>query len=416
MNIDLKRPEYDLISSIYPVMKILYFHQYFTTPKGSGGGRSYEFARRWVLAGHEVHVVTGTAFDPTLPKNGDVNIDGIYVTSVGVAYNAEMGFFSRIKSFLLYAFKSIIIAMGARNYDVVLATSTPLTVAFPALAAKWIAGRKVIFEVRDVWPDAAIDAGVLKNPILIFLARILEKAVYASSINIVPLSVGMQKRLIGKGVDNSKVTMIPNCSDISVFRPDVNGVKLRKQFQAENKFIVLYAGAVNLSNDSEYLIEVADILRNHRDVEFWIVGKGSRFEYIKEEVNKRNLHNMRFHGLQPKQKVPYYAAAADVGLVTFIPQPVYYDNSPNKFFDYIAAGLPVIFNRTTWLESFLSKYENGFICDPYSPVTMAEHILDLMNNPLRCKRMGTQSRKLAVEVFSRDKIAHKYLELMYSQK
>lgn len=416
MNIDLKRPEYDLISSIYPVMKILYFHQYFTTPKGSGGVRSYEFARRWVLAGHEVHVVTGTAFDSTLPKNGDVNIDGTHVTSVGVAYNAEMGFSSRIKSFMLYAFKSTFIAMGARKYDVVLATSTPLTVAFPALAAKWIAGRKVIFEVRDVWPDAAIDAGVLKNPILIFLARILEKAVYASSIHIVPLSVGMQKRLIGKGVDNSKMTMIPNCSDISVFRPDVNGVKLRRQFQAENKFIVLYAGAVNIANDSEYLIEVADKLKSHREVVFWIVGKGNCFFYLKEEVKKRSLHNMRFHGLQPKQKIPYYAAAADVGLVTFIPQSVYYDNSPNKFFDYIAAGLPVIFNRTTWLKSFLSKYENGFICDPYSPVTMAEHILDLMNNPLKCKRMGTQSRKLAVEVFSRDKMAHKYLELMYSQK
>ena len=326
-------------------MKILYFHQYFTTPRGSGGIRSYEFARRWVLAGHEVHVVTGTAFDPTLPKNGDVTIDGIQVTSVGVGYKAEMGFLSRIKSFMHYAFKSTIIALGARNYDVVLATSTPLTVAFPALAAKWIAGRKVIFEVRDVWPDAAIDAGVLKNPGLIFLARILEWAAYASANHIVPLSIGMQKRIIGKGVDHSKMTMIPNCSDISLFRPDVDGVHLRKEFQAEDKFIVLYAGAVNLANDSGYLIEVADILKKHPEIEFWIVGKGNRFDYLKAEIKKRNLHNMIFHGLQPKHKIPDYAAAADAGLVTFIPQPVYYDNSPNKFFDYIAAGLPILFNR-----------------------------------------------------------------------
>jgi glycosyltransferase involved in cell wall biosynthesis len=395
-------------------VKILYYHQYFTTHKGSGGVRSYEFAKRWVTAGHDVHMVTGTSFDPTLPQNGDTNIEGIHVTSVGVRYSAEMGFFARIKSFALYALKSIKIAMGARHYDWVLASSTPLTVAFPALAAKWIAGRKVIFEVRDVWPDAAVDAGVLKNPVLIFLARLLEKAVYASSNHIVPLSVGMQNRLNRKGVNNSKMTMIPNCSDISVFRPDINGAKLRKKFQAENKFIMLYAGAVNFANDCGYLVEVADILKTYHDIQFWIVGKGNRFNYLKEEAKKRSIHNIIFHGLQPRHKIPYYAAAADVGLVTFIPQPVFYDNSPNKFFDYIAAGLPVLFNRSTWLETYLTEYENGYICDAYTPSTMAECILNLMKNPLQCKKMGSQSRKLAEEVFSRDQMAHKYLELMYS--
>lgn len=393
-------------------MKILYFHQYFTTPNGAGGVRSYEFARRWVSAGHDVHVVTGTAFDPTLPKNGDTIIEGIKITSVGVVYSSKMTFWARLKSFALYALKSTMIAIRAGKYDVVLATSTPLTVALPAIVSRWIAGKKMIFEVRDVWPDAAIDAGVLKNPVLIGLARILEKTAYIGANHIVPLSSGMQKRLSHKGVDDSKMTMIPNCSDLAVFRPDISGSDLRKQLRAENKFIILYAGAVNTANDSEYIIEVADILRKESKVIFWIVGSGNRIEGLQQEAQRRNLNNITFHGLQPKHMMPRFTAAADIGIVTFIPKPVYYDNSPNKFFDYIASGLPVLFNRTTWLEPFLRRYANGIVCVPYAPAAMAEHIIELMDHPMKCKQMGSQSRKLATEVFSRDLMANRYLKLM----
>lgn len=395
-------------------MRILYFHQYFITPKGSGGVRSYEFARRWVKAGHDVHVVTGTAFDTTLPQNGDVMVDGIRVTTVGVSYHSDMGFMARVKSFLRYAIKSSFIAMRAKEYDVVIATSTPLTIALPALSAKWFAGRKVIFEVRDVWPDAAVDAGVLKNPVLISLAHLLERAAYSNSNHIVPLSLGMQQRIKAKGVDRSKMTMIPNCSDTSVFRPDIDGQVLRKEHSAENKFIVLYAGAINLANNCEYLVSVAHILKGNREIEFWIVGEGNRYEYFKEEIKKFGLRNVKLHGMQPKRLVPNFAAAADVGLVTFIPQPVYYENSPNKFFDYIAAGLPVLFNRTTWLEKMLTDYGNGIVCDPHDPSTMAEQIVMMMNHPKLCKKMGRQSRKLAKDVFSRDMLANKYLETMQS--
>jgi glycosyltransferase involved in cell wall biosynthesis len=395
-------------------MKILYLHQYFTTLNGAGGSRSYEFARRWVQGNHKVHVVTGHAFDPTLPKNGDFEIEGIKVTAVGITYKAEMGFFKRLKVFTYYGIKSTFIAMRGKDYDIVLATSTPLTVALPALAAKWIAGRLVIFEVRDVWPDAAVEAGVLKNAVAIGLAKMLEKAAYACAAHIVPLSNGMLKRIAEKGVNLSKMTMIPNCSDTSNFHPGIDGNFLRKQYKAEDKFIVLYAGAVNLANNVEYLIDVAQILADKDDIEIWIIGNGNRYEFIESQVRKRELNNICLFGKQPKNKIPYYAATADVGVVTFIPQPVYYENSPNKFFDYIAAGLPVLFNRTTWLEDYLEEYQNGYICDPQRPQSMAKHILALKNDFKKRTSMGVQSRRLAEEVFSRDAMSAKYLKLFQS--
>lgn len=394
-------------------MRILYFHQYFTTPEGAGGIRSYEFSRRWVRAANKVHVVTGKAFDETLPKNGMVEIDGIQVTSVGSTYSAEMRFWSRILVFLHYAYKTMGIAFKGRSYDIVLATSTPLTVALPAIAARWFARRKVVFEVRDVWPDAAIDAGVLKNRLIIFLARMLEKAAYLSASHIVALSTGMEKRIMAKGIDRQKISMIPNCCDTSTFHPKIDGTKLREKYQAGDKFIVLYAGAVNLANNIEYLVETAHLLKDCHDVTFWIVGTGNRFEFLNAEVKKRRLKNIQLHGRISKHMVPFYTAAADIGVVTFISKPVYYENSPNKFFDYIAAGLPVLFNRSTWLEDYLDAYQNGYVCDPYHPGNMVDRIMELKNDPKKCGRMGAQSRKLAEEVFSRDAMSEKYLKLFH---
>lgn len=356
-------------------------------------------------------MVTGPAYDETLPENGAAEIDGIQVTTIGVKYKSEMGICRRLLAFLLYAVKATLIAARAHKYDLVLVTSTPLTVALPAIAAKLIAGRKVVFEVRDVWPDAAIDAGVLKNLVLITIARFLEKAAYACSDHIVPLSSGMLKRIERKGIGTRKMTMIPNCSDTTVFHPQIQSGGLRKQYDAEGKFIVLYSGAVNLANNIEYLVQVAEKMKEQADVLFWVVGKGNLFDYLEAEIRKRGLKNLILHGLQPRENIPYFAAAADAGLVTFIPEPVYYENSPNKFFDYIAAGLPVLFNRTTWLEEYLDSYKNGIVCDPQDPQDMADCIMELKNDSAKCKKMGAQSRKLAEDVFSRDTMAEKYLHL-----
>lgn len=393
-------------------MRILYIHQHFCTPAGPGGTRSYEFARRWVQQGHQVLLLTGTGYDPTLPDNDEIEIEGIRVRTLGVRYDTKASFAGRLRSFLAFAWKSLWHAARARDVDVVLATSTPLTVALPALAARWIAGRPMIFEVRDVWPDAAVDAGVLRNPVLIGLARMLEAAAYRSATHIVPLSTGMQDRICRKGVPRAKTTVIPNCSDLDLFGPDVDGSALRREHGAADKFIALYVGAVSLANDIAYLVEVAEQLRDQPDIEMWFVGGGSRLDYLKAAARDRGLSNIRCFGPQPKRQVPAFAAAADVGLVTFIPQPVYYENSPNKFFDYIAAGLPVVFNRTTWLKRYLDQYQAGWCCDPHRPETFVDALQRLRGDRDLRRRMGRNARRLAEQEFSRDRMAERYSVLL----
>lgn len=392
-------------------MRILYIHQHFCTPAGYGGTRSYEFARRWVQKGHSVEIICGVGYDPTLRPNGVKTVDGIQVRVLGSAYRPSMGFLSHLWSFLVFAMKSVVIA-ATTNADVVLATSTPLTIALPALAAKWIARRPVVFEVRDVWPDAAVDAGALRNPILIAAARLLEMFTYHAVDHIVPLSTGMEDRIARKGVSRAKMTMLSNCCDLDHFRPDIDGSKLRREYDAEGKFIVLYMGAIGITNDVDCLVQIVRWLKEEDKVEFWIVGNGNRFEYLKKKVDAMGAEGVRLFGLRPKKELPRFTAAADVGLVTFLAAPVYYENSPNKFFDYIAAGLPVVFNRDTWLGPHLDKYKNGWCCDPDRPKDVVGRLLELRDNSTLRQEMGRNSRRLAEDCFSRDRIATQYIRLL----
>jgi glycosyltransferase involved in cell wall biosynthesis len=394
-------------------MKILYIHQYFCTPKGSSGVRSYEFAKRWVEAGHSVRIVTSMGYDDSLKPGAVEDIDGITVQTIGGSYSPEMGMLARIWAFFVFAFQSTWIAARSRDYDVVLATSTPITVAVPAAAARWIARRPVVFEVRDVWPDAAIDAGVLTNPALIFVARMLEKLAYGSANHLVPLSTGMEQRMERKGVDPARMTVLPNCSDMARFDPaSYDREALRAQFEADGRFVLLYVGAINIANDIPFLTECMERLKDSASMVWWFVGEGNRFEYLKSEIERRGIKNVILWGKKLKSEVPQYVNAADLGVVSFIDTPTYFENSPNKFFDYCAGGLPAMFTRTTWLQPHLEKYASGFICEENKVAEFCEKVRNLASEPEICKEAGRNARFMAEQEFSRDEIGARYLELL----
>ncbi len=394
-------------------MNILYIHQYFCTPAAGGGVRSYEFAKRWVKLGHHVSVITSIGYDESLKPHKTVTIDGIRVTTIGGKYSPYMGFVRRIVSFCFFALHSCGIAAKARHYDVVLATSTPLTVAFPAIIARIFAKRTTVFEVRDVWPDAAIEAGVLKNHLIILLARLLEKLAYRYCDHIVPLSTGMLNRIKNKGIPANKMTVLSNCSDMDRFDPEkYDRCTLRRNFGVADHFVLLYLGAIGLTNDMPFLAKAMEALKGDDRIVWWFVGDGNRLDYLIEKVRCLAVPNVHFFGKVAKSEVTKYVSASDIGIVSFINKPVYYENSPNKFFDYCAGGLPSIFTRTTWLSPYLSHYGAGFVCENNDIEELCKFIRMLRNDPGLCKKMGSNARKLAHKEFSRDVISNRYLSLL----
>ena len=207
-------------------MKIIYLHQYFNTPQMSGGTRSYEMARRFVAAGHEVHMITSSR-ERNKNASGWVDeiIDGIHVHWFSVPYSNKMDFKARISAFLKFA-----IVSGAKAYrvggDVIFASSTPLTIALPAVYAAKRLRKAMLFEVRDLWPELPIAVGALKNPFLIKAAKWLERFAYKNADNVIALSPGMAKGVIKSGYPPDKVHIIPNSCDTDLFQvPESEGKK-----------------------------------------------------------------------------------------------------------------------------------------------------------------------------------------------
>jgi glycosyltransferase involved in cell wall biosynthesis len=390
-------------------MRILWLHLYFATPQGWGSTRTWEFGRRFAAAGHSVDVLCSPAYDPTLAGARVHAVAGMRVRVSRTRYRPQMGFFARLAAFLGFAASAAWhVLRHGRAYDLILASSGPLTMALPALLARRLHGTPFVFEVIDVWPDSAIAAGVLRNRLLQALAFRLEARAYRRAARIVTCSPAMTARVTGKGVPAEKVVTISNSSDLDAFRPDpARRAALRAEFGVrEDQTVVLYTGAMGRSNAIDDLVETARLTADDPRLVWWFAGDGA-------EAAKLRALPGRFFGQVPRDRVADLCRAADVAVVTFLHAPLFHENSPNKFFDAIAAGLPVLFNRSTWLAPELAQYGCGFVCEDAHPAAaMAARLRELAGNPDLRARMGLAARRLAEERYARDRLATQYLKCL----
>ena len=272
-------------------MKIIYLHQYFNTPQNSGGTRSYEFAKNLVKMGHEVEMITSWR---KTQKNDDwflTEESGIKVHWLPLKYSNHMKFLERLKVFMIFAWKSYFKAKNIEG-DIVFASSTPLTIAIPAV---FISKKKyipLVFEVRDLWPDIPISMKILKNPILIFLAKLLEIFAYKNSTSIIVLSPEMKKKIISKKINLKKIAIIPNSSDLKEFEFDKKLALnfLHKRPWLKNRPLLLYAGAFGLVNDLSYVIRLAKALQEQKsEVRILLIGDGLEKRKLIEDAKKNDV-------------------------------------------------------------------------------------------------------------------------------
>jgi len=397
-------------------MRILWLQLYYATPDGWGSQRTHAFARKFVAAGHTVDVLCSAAYDPSLAGRDRIERDGVRVFVSGTHYRQQMGFFRRVMAFLRFMLQSAFFVLRhGRSYDVMIASSGPLTMSVPALLGRWIHKLPFIFEVIDVWPDAAIEAGVLKNPVLKAAAFRLEALAYKNATRIVTCSTGMTARIIRKGVGADKVATIPNCSDPADFTQGLarRTETRREQGVTDGRLVVFYLGAMGRSNAIEDVCNAVRATADDARIVWWFAGNGTEAPQLKELAAKTGG---RFFGcISSRERMTAVCAAADVGVISFMHAPLFYENSPNKFFDYIAAGLAVVFNRTTWLGDAVTEYDNGCVCTSAQPgAEMAVFLKRLAAEPETLERMRQSSRRMAAERFDHDRTTLEYQQLLES--
>lgn len=390
-------------------MKVLYFHQHFTTPDGAGGTRSYEFARSLVARGHRVTMVCGRSDRSALALPWDAragwyrgDIDGIDVIALPLNYSNSDGLLRRSLVFLRFALRSIGIAFR-EPHDLLFATSTPLTAAVPGIVRKLVCPRsRFVFEVRDLWPELPRALG-MKNPFLLAGMSVLEWLAYHTADACIGLAPGIVEGIRRRGPARQPVAMIPNGCDLDLFTPERRGPLLLPGLKPGD-FVAGFTGAHGVANGLDAVLDAAAELkrRGRLDIKLVLIGDGKCKPALVARAEREGLTSVRFYGLVKKTEIASLTASFDCGMQVLANVPAFYfGTSPNKFFDYISAGLPVVVNYPGWLAGWVASAECGFAVAPQRPAEFAEALIRLADSPELRARAGRQARALAEREFGR---------------
>lgn len=398
-------------------MKVLYFHQHFSTPRGAAGNRSYWMARRLVERGHEVSMVCGSSKTGDRGLDGpfyrgmrEGTVDGIHVVELDLHYSNSDSFIKRTRTFLWFAVRSIGVALFEK-YDLVFATSTPLTAGIPGIFARWIRRKPFVFEVRDLWPELPREMGVIKNPVVLGLMGILELASYRSAHRLIGLSPGIVKGIARLGVPEENIAMIPNGCDLEIFGSSDS--PWRSEGVKKEDLMAIFTGAHGIANGLDAVLDAGVELKRRKrdDIKLVLVGDGKLKPALQARAQKEGLDNVIFHPPVKKYHLAGLMADADIGMQILANVPAfYYGTSPNKFFDYIAAGLPVLNNYPGWLAGMIREHECGFAVPPEDPVAFADALVQADADRQELKAMGRRARELAERKFGRKKLADGFVE------
>ena len=398
-------------------MHILLIHQAFASLDEPGGTRHHELSRYLAERGQRVSVIASPVSYLTGALSGrrpggeagqaddDVSVQRVYT------YPAfHRSFFHRVISFLSFMLSSFFAGLRVEGVNLVWGTSPPIFQGLTAWAVARLKRVPFLFEVRDLWPAFAVAVGVLRQPALVRLSEMLESFLYRKADVVVVNSPGFIAHVQQRGA--RRVALVPNGSDTRMFDPQADGAEFRKTHSLGDKFVALYAGAHGMSNDLGVLLEAASRLQGREDILIVLVGDGKEKSSLINHAERLGLTNVRFIPAVAKMDMCATLAAADACIAILKPVEMYKTVYPNKVFDYMAAGKPVILAIEGVIREVLERAGAGIPIPPGDAEALGEAILTLANDRLAGKAMGLRGRKFVEDHFDRAVLAEKMLATM----
>ena len=389
-------------------MKILLINQVFVSPEEPGHTRHFEMGQYLKARGHELIIVASDlnyqTGQRTVERRGlyaEQVFDGIRVLRSYMYPAIHRSYFWRVIAFFSFMFSSIWTAMRVKDVDLVLGTTPPIFQAVSALAVASLRGKPFLLEVRDLWPEFGISMGVLKNPVIIALSRWLENFLYKRANHILVNSPAYREYMLAKGIPENKVTYIAYGTDVDMFNPSIDGSSIRKELKVEDKFVVLYAGALGQANDIDTLLRAAERLKKEERIKFVLFGDGKEKTRLEAAAKSKNLSNVIFAGTRPKKDMPLIVASADACLAILQDIPAFRTTYPNKVFDYMAAGRASIIVIDGITRELIEVSQGGVYVHPADDAMLAQKILELSQDPAKVKVMGASAREYLVKNLDR---------------
>jgi glycosyltransferase involved in cell wall biosynthesis len=413
-------------------MKILLLNQSFVSPDEPGHTRHFEMAQFLRGCGHELVIVASDSNYQTglrtVRRKGlfvEQVIDGVRVLRAYSAQTLHRSYLWRAISFLSFMFSSVWAALQVKDADIIMGTTPPIFQAVSAWFVAFVRRRPFLLEVRDLWPEFAIGMGVIKNPVLITVAHSLEKFLYARATHILVNSPAYKEYIVAKGVPEGKITFIPYGTDINMFNPNADGSAIREKLGLQDKFLVLYAGAMGQAHDLYTVLRAAQRLNDQRStphsgsvdeshIHFVLFGDGKERVNLELEAKRLELNNVLFAGVCPKKEMPSVIASADVCLAILQDIPMFRTTYPNKVFDYMSAGRATVLVIDGVIRDVIESSEGGVFVKPGNDELLAKTILELSKDPGRVKQMGENARAYLVKNLDRRVKMDETLQLLTS--
>jgi glycosyltransferase involved in cell wall biosynthesis len=399
-------------------MHILLIHQAFAAIDEPGGTRHYEIAQKLTERGHEVTIITspvsyltGKSMRENIPWVEKQEAEpGITVVRAYTYPALHRSFVHRVFSFLSFMVSSFFIGLTVKDIDLVWGTSPPIFQSVTAWALARIKRVPFLLEVRDLWPAFAIAVGILQQPILIRAAEWLERFLYRHADQVVVNSPGFIDHLHSHGAIH--VELVPNGADTSMFDPQAKGENFRHIHGLADEFIALYAGAHGMSNDLGVMLAAAEMLINRDDIILVLLGDGKEKPALQSQARDMALTNLKFIPPIPKKEIPSALAAADACIAILKPIPLYATVYPNKVFDYMAAGRPVVLAMEGVIREVIMSANSGIAIPPGDPTALAEAIIYLADHPQDGIDMGLRGRAYNRNHFDRPAQARKFGQII----
>lgn len=403
-------------------MKILLLHQYFLEEDDPGGSRWNEMAKTWTDEGHSVSVIAGMMHYNGNKKRSEYKgkyflkkQQGsvvVYRSHVSEDYNS--GFFGRLKGYFSFMFSSLFngVFKIKEEFDVIIVTSPPLFVGVSGYLISLFKKIPMVFEIRDLWPESAIDTGVLTNKYLIKLAYLVEKFVYNKATLINVLTPAFYKTLVEKKkISTDKLIMIPNAADFSLseeVEKNFDRESFRKENDLDGKFVITYVGAHGVANYLEQILETALLLRD-TNVLFLLIGQGMEKAKLIEMAGQLKVDNVRFLDPVPKKDVFKYILASEMGASVLKNVETFKTVYSNKTFDYFSCKKPILMAIDGVSRELVEEAKAGSFIEPENIKEFNRVVRTYLNDPDRLLEEGLNGYNFAKENFDRTVLADKYL-------
>jgi glycosyltransferase involved in cell wall biosynthesis len=410
-------------------MRILLIHQQFLEDDDPGGSRFNEMTKVWSDLNCQVTVIAGSMHYNLKKKREEYRhkifvkkLQGnilVYRCFVSEYYNNN--FIGRFWGYISFVLSSTFVGLFKikNNFDVILVTSPPLFVGITARILSIFKKTPFVFEVRDLWPESAIDTGILNNSLLINLSYKLEKYLYKKAALINVLTPAFQQNLIDKkNIDPKKIIYIPNAADFNLsdtLVQNFDAISFRIRNNTDNKFVITYVGAHGVANHLIQVIDVAEKLR-HTNIIFQLIGEGMQKSMLKEEVERRKLDNVIFIDAVPKYNVFEYILASDIGMSVLKKNDTFKTVFSNKTFDYMACKKPILMLIDGVSRELIEEAQCGIYAEPENISEIVEKIKVYYEDTNLLYLHGNNVYNFAKEKFDRIKLAKNYLDNLLAIK